>query len=321
MALTLADRWLWDFWIVRDGPDYHVFYLQAPRALGDPELRHWHASIGHAVSVDLRRWEVLPDALGPGPPGAWDDFTTWTGSVFRDDGGWAMLYTGTSQGGRGLVQRIGLARSLDLVSWGRHPANPVLEADHQIYEALDLGIWHDEAWRDPWVFRLESSGPLYALITARAADGEPDRRGVVGLARGNSADRWEILPPITQPGPYGQLEIPQLVRLRDRWCLLFSVPPADGAAAADLGPRALGGTHFLLADAPLGPFEWSSHGVLLADATGTWYGAKLEEAPDGSLVCLAWLNHDSAGRFVGALSDPMPVEFGSGGPRVVHQEA
>jgi beta-fructofuranosidase len=48
MPLTLPDKWVWDFWLVRDGTDYHAFYLQAPRSLGDPELRHLNVSVGHA---------------------------------------------------------------------------------------------------------------------------------------------------------------------------------------------------------------------------------------------------------------------------------
>ena len=41
----------------------HVFFLHAPRDLGHPDLRHHHAQIGHAVSQDLRSWEVLPTAV------------------------------------------------------------------------------------------------------------------------------------------------------------------------------------------------------------------------------------------------------------------
>ena len=63
MTLRLPDKWVWDFWLVRDGRDYHAFYLQAPRSLGDPELRHLNASIGHATSKDLRHWRILPDAF------------------------------------------------------------------------------------------------------------------------------------------------------------------------------------------------------------------------------------------------------------------
>lgn len=333
MSLCLPDRWLWDFWVVRDGPDYHVFYLQAPRSLLDPELRHWHASIGHAVSTDLRRWEVLPDALAPGEPGAWDDYTVWTGSIepgaamegewrpTSDSGGWRLLYTGTSRRTRGLVQRIGLATSDDLVHWTRHPANPVIEPDHRIYEALDPAAWHEEAWRDPWLVRDPLAGTLHALMTARVADGPPATRGVIGLARAEAWDQWVALEPITRPGVYGHLEIPQLVQLADRrWCLVFSVPglPDGGPPPAEMPAQAaLRGTHFLLADTPLGPFEWQSHGVLLADRSGSWYGAKLLPGPGGSLVCLAWLLHDRDGGLVGELSDPMEVTIGPEGPRVV----
>src|SRR5438477_10851503 len=112
MALRLPDKWVWDFWLARD-TRHHVFYLQAPRSLGRSELRHHSASIGHAVSRDLRAWEVLPDALHPGPAGSWDDLATWTGSVVEHAGCWQMLYTGINRSERGLIQRIGLATSDD----------------------------------------------------------------------------------------------------------------------------------------------------------------------------------------------------------------
>ena len=60
------ENWIWDFWHVQDGPNQHLFYLQAPRTLPDPELRHTNVSIGHAVSQDWINWEVLPDVLHPG---------------------------------------------------------------------------------------------------------------------------------------------------------------------------------------------------------------------------------------------------------------
>jgi hypothetical protein len=63
MTLRLPDKWVWDFWLVRDGADYHAFYLQAHRSLGDPELRHMNASVGHA-----RRG---PGTIAPSGPGAW----------------------------------------------------------------------------------------------------------------------------------------------------------------------------------------------------------------------------------------------------------
>ncbi|MEO6652743.1 MAG: glycosyl hydrolase family 32, partial [Ilumatobacteraceae bacterium] len=107
MPLHFADRWIWDFWLCSDGDVHHVFYLQAPTSLGDPEQRHWNVSIGHATSSDLNEWTPVADALSPGRAGTFDDFTTWTGSIIRRDGEWVMVYTGTARAERGLVQRIG----------------------------------------------------------------------------------------------------------------------------------------------------------------------------------------------------------------------
>jgi len=35
VTLRFDDRWVWDFWLADEGPLTHVFYLQAPRSLGD----------------------------------------------------------------------------------------------------------------------------------------------------------------------------------------------------------------------------------------------------------------------------------------------
>src|SRR3954452_16296261 len=175
MTLRLRDHWLWDFWFATDGDDVHVFYLQAPRSLGDPELRHHHATIGHAVSADLRTWRTLPDALGPGAPGAFDDLATWTGSVLRHDGRWHLFYTGVSRAEDGRVQRVGRASSGDLARWERH--GPVLEADPRWYEKLADGEG-EEHWRDPWVVRDDETGRFHMLLTARAHHGPLDARGV-----------------------------------------------------------------------------------------------------------------------------------------------
>ena len=98
MVLRLLDKWIWDSWFVRDGDTFHAFYLHASRALGNPDLRHVHPIVGHAVSTDLTNWEVVRDALIVSEPPAFDSYTTWTGSIVRDDDGvWWMFYTGTSR--------------------------------------------------------------------------------------------------------------------------------------------------------------------------------------------------------------------------------
>jgi beta-fructofuranosidase len=306
MGLAFEDRWIWDFWLVRDGADHHLFYLQASTSIGHPDERHWNASIGHAVSRDLMRWRILPTALSPGPRGGWDDAGTWTGSVIAWDGRWFLLYTGTSSADGRLVQRIGLAESDDLVRWRRHE-RPVLEVDPRWYETLDCRAWHDQAWRDPWVFTHPDDGHFHALVTARARTGEPTERGVIGHARSRDLRTWEVLAPVTKPMGFGQMEVPQLVQLGGRWYLLFcSDLETQGVRWRDTGPGT--GTFYLVGEAPTGPFRMIGDGALLADRNGSTYAGKLHEMTDGTMVFLAWHRRRPGGDFHGALTDPRPVE-------------
>jgi len=322
MALRLPDQWLWDFWLAQDGPDYHVFYLQAPRSLEKPELRHWNVSIGHAISQDLRDWQVLPDALHPSPASteAWDNYTTWTGSIIRHEGLWVLLYTGGNRAERGLVQRIGLATSTDLIRWRKHRANPLLSADPRWYELLDLNLWHEQAWRDPWVFQHPETGDFHAFITARCNDGPADGRGVMGHAQSSDLIHWEVLPPVTEPGDFGHLEVPQWVEMGGRYYLLFS---AQASAHSVLrcqrtSRKPVTGTHYLIAGDPLGPFRFSSDEFLVGDPTGSLYGGKLMRGPDGRWVLLASCTFAPDGTFVGELSDPLPVTVDGEGNLSVH---
>lgn len=311
MPLRLQDRWIWDFWLARDGEDYHVFYLQAPRSLGDPELRHFNTSIGHAVSRDLREWQTLPDALYPGPPGAWDGHAVWTGCVIRHEGIWHMLYTGVHVGENGLIeQRVGLATSTDLEHWRKHPYNPLIEADPRYYSQRDPGtLGPERVWRDPWVFRHPQTGDFHALITASVPEGPSDGRGVVAHARSDDLVSWETLPPLTEPGDFYALEVPQLTELGDCYYLLFSTwaEAHSTTRREETGLDPVGGTHYLVAKDPLGPFRFSTHEFLVGDPSGSLYSGKLVEGPDGRQCFLAWRNFAPDGSFVGELDDPLPV--------------
>ncbi len=319
MALRLADKWVWDFWLAREDASYHVFYLQAPRSVGDPELRHWHTSVGHAVSRDLRTWKVLPDALRRGPAGEWDDGGIWTGSVVRRGKTWHMLYTGINAAERktGFInQRIGLATSRDLVSWRKHPGNPVLVADPLYYSQEDVGpLGPERVWRDPGVFRHPETGDYHALITARSTSGPSDGRGVIAHARSDDLVRWETLPPLTEPGPFWCMEVPQLARLGDLYYLLFSTWAGAHSAARRRETRLepVGGTHYLVGEGPLGPFRYATQDFLLGDPLGKLYSGKLVDGPDGNPCFLAWHNFAADGSFVGELADPVPVATGVDG--------
>ena len=307
MALSFDDRWIWDFWLVRHGADHHVFYLQAPKSIGDPDARHWNVSVGHAVSRDLVDWTVLPDALAPGPAGAWDDASTWTGSVVRHEGRWYLFYTGTSTVDARLVQRIGLAESDDLLTWVKHDG-PVLEADERWYEKLPIALWFDEAWRDPWVYPQD--GEFRMMVTARTTIGEPASRGVIGYARSADLRTWQALPPVSEPMGFGQMEVPQLVERHGRWYVVFcSDLPTQSPARQLEGPGT--GTYYLVGDSPDGPFTMG--GTLAVDQAGSTYAGRLHETTEGDLVFLAWHRSGPTGSFVGSLSDPRPVVVGADG--------
>jgi len=323
MPLRLSDRWVWDFWLARAHSEHHAFYLQAPRALGDPARRHHHASIGHAVSADLRSWSVLPDALHPGPPGSWDDLAVWTGSVLAHAGRWHMLYTGIGRRHGTGIQRIGLAVSDDLVAWRKHAANPVLEADPRWYQLLDPGRWRDQSWRDPWLFH-GGDGAVHALITARSPLGPPDGAGVVAHARSHDLVEWEVLPPLTAPGEFAQVEVPQLVRLDGRWLLLVSCLSEDHSEQRRrrLGRAGMTGTFAFSATGALGPFAPPAGDPIASPGgpLGPLYAGKLVEAEPGRLAFMGFRGDGDHG-FVGELTDPLPIQHdGNGGLRLADLE-
>jgi beta-fructofuranosidase len=308
----LSDRWIWDFWLARDGNDHHVFYLQAPRSLGNPELRHRAATIGHALSSDLRSWRTLPDALEAGAPGTFDDLATWTGSVIRADGGWVMFYTGISRAEDGRVQRIGAARSSDLLDWERVPGL-VLEADPRWYEKSSGGHG-EETWRDPWAFRDERTGRYHLFLTACVNYGPADGRGVIGHAWSDDLSNWTVEPPVSSPGEFVCLEVPQVEHIGGRYRLFFCTPgwAHSGARLARPGVTRQTGTHYLVADDLFGPYCLEVDEFLLGDEVGRYYAGRAIQTREGWAM-LAWLLHDQNGAFVGELSDPMPLSAATGG--------
>src|SRR5690349_1550272 len=219
------EHWIWDSWLADDGRRYHLYHLKAPAALKDPSLRHEAAFIGHASSTDLIDWEIHADALRPGDHGLWDDLALWTGSVARgEDGTWRMYYTAlnTSRGHGLRDQQIGLAESRDLHAWTRVGDLPIVAPDER-YLTHEDGV--SETWRDPFVFRHD--GVWHMLITARDPLAPRLKDGVLGHATSADGVRWELQDPLTTPAGFGQLEVPQVRRVGDRYVLVFTCHPEE----------------------------------------------------------------------------------------------
>jgi len=322
MVLELKDKWIWDFWLEQVGFKYHIFYLQADRSLGDQLLRHWNVSIGHAVSDDLIHWDVLPDALAPSADAnQWDSYTTWTGSIIFHEGLWYMFYTGTNREEKGLIQRIGVATSSDLISWKKHRQNPVLEADSRWYEATKPSDWHDLAWRDPFIFKNHTSGKFHAFITGRVTTGEPYGRGVVAHATSDNLLDWAIHPPITRAGEFGHMEVPQVIYINDRYYLLFSCAGDmwSRSRVSRLNGQRHTGTYYLTAPTLTGFYEYATEATLFADEGGTLFSGKLVKAPENQWKFLAFQNNAHNGSFVGTIIDPITVTINQSGGLILEQ--
>lgn len=300
--LKLADSWVWDSWYAFDGEYHHAFYLRASRALGNPDRRHRNPYIGHAISKDLKNWEVLADAVAISESPAFDSWTTWTGSVVRDDDGlWWMFYTGTSREDGGDIQTVGAATSTDLMTWTKLSSEAMVKADPTWYELFTPGFWHDQAWRDPWVFRTED-GLWHMYITARANEGERFERGVVGHATSTDLRNWTVQPPLSETNSgFGQTEVFQVAVVDGvptlLWCCGWRELPE-----ASLQKYGAGGMFSVTADSVLGPWDLSKatrfphpsiYAARVVEHEGEWFMLGFRDIEDD--------------KFVGEITDPIPV--------------
>lgn len=292
----LADHWVWDFWVADDGERYHLFFLRAPRSLGDPDRRHDHARVGRAVSDDLAAWTPVADPL-PLARAGFDDLAQWTGSTVGDGHRWWLFTTGRALADGGRVQRIGSATSADLEEWRREPA--VLEADPAHYDVGD-GEVH---WRDPWVVR-DDAGTWHLYATART--GGPGS-GVVGHATSADLRDWKVGPPLSSPtGRFDWLEVIQVTRVEGRWVLVFSCLSAQMPHA----PAGSGGVWAVPVAGPGAPVDVTQAERITGEDL---YVGKVVTLRDGSSRFLAFRNGDDGGRFCGGVIDPVPVTWDTDG--------
>ena len=314
IMLRLDDQWVWDSWVADDGERYHLFFLQAPRSLGDPGKRHVNARVGHAVSTDLVTWDYLGESLGPADTG-FDDLAIWTGSVVHDGRQWRMYYTAISTAGHHIFdQRIGSVISDDLHHWRRPRTEPVVGVDRRWYKTLhhsppgttgpDLGT-SSETWRDPLVFADPDGDGWHMIITARAVGAGRNDDGVVGHATSDDLDTWSLGPPLCSPGAgFGQLEVLQNKVIDGRPVLAFTCHPLEMTAE-----RIAQSGEFCTWSVPspglLGPWDISRARPFTAEPD--LFAAPLVQARDGSWALVGFRNLESKGGDGFEICDPIPV--------------
>ena len=317
MSIKIDGKWLWDSWYAKDGDTWHGFFLQADTSLIDPDLRHLNVSQGHATSKDLTNWTHLGTMFKPAAAPAWDDSTTWTGSVVQDDAGlWHLFYTGTTLAEKSLYQRIGHATSTDAHSWVRVGSGLCLDLEGPNADTYEkdhiIGHWHDRAMRDPWVMRDPDSDGWLMYFTARAPGiPEPNAGGAIGFATSSDLIHWTLRPPVFTGG-FGQLEVPQVFQQGDHWYCLFCTSShqwSDQQRRTN-AHAPVTGTHYLIADHPRGPWRVAL-GFLDGANPCRRYAARIVETPTG-MVILGFA-HGPNDQFGGYVMDPEPVTISPDG--------
>ncbi len=149
-------------------------------------------------------------------------------------------------------------------------------------------------------------------FTARAKEGAPDGRGVVGTAWSADLVNWRSEPPVTEPGDFGECEVPQYFAAGGRFYLLFSSSARRTSAArlsrlAATGEAAETGTHYFLSENPRGPWRLGPMPFLAGDALSSLYAGRVAEDPSGRRVFLGFRGDSPADGFVGSISDPIPL--------------
>ncbi len=320
MAFRLNDKWIWDFWFTKEAENYHMFFLQADRSIGDPDLRHFKTSIGHAVSRDLIHWKNLGTCFEKSAEPAWDDHAIWSGSVFADGDRWYLFYTALSSTDGAKTQRIGVATSNDLQHWERYKENPVLELDQRWYDSELVDHPQDQfrmiAWRDPYVIKNPDGEGFRMYFTARHKDGPADGRGAIGIAHSKDLFEWHAAAPVTPSGSFNECEVPQYLKIKNHHYLIFSVFNEHYAEAfkqslADAGQAEFSrysGAHYYIATTPNGPWRLGELPFFAGNPTGTHYCGKIVNDPAGKPVFMGFRNVNQSGEFLGEVSNPVPVE-------------
>jgi hypothetical protein len=122
---------------------------------------------------DKASWQVAEQpVLTPGEFGSWDDFAIREASVLRTENGFTMFYKAVAFSGQERTCGIGIARSVDGVTWQKFKDNPIFTpgaAEDEQVASLTATKWNDQFWAAFAVPQDEDEKPRVEL--ARSDDG------------------------------------------------------------------------------------------------------------------------------------------------------
>lgn len=240
---------------------YHFFYQYNPYE-GFWSRMHW----GHAVSEDMLHWEYLPLALAPSE--SYDDHHQggcFSGSAIEHDGKLFLMYTGTTNNGRGFEQSQCIAYSEDGIHFEKYAGNPVLTAPEGI---------PGDFFRDPKLWKHEDT---YYVICGANKDGMAQAL----LYRSDDMLHWEFVNILAESrGEWGYMwECPDFYPIGDKYVLMFSPMGAKERTSVYL----------------VGDFDYQT-GKFYYTVTGEidwgfdYYAPQSFLAPDGRRIIVGWAN-------------------------------
>jgi beta-fructofuranosidase len=349
MAWFPHNKYIWDFWLTWDKhQQLHLFYLQAPQleCQFNPDNRHDRASVGHAILTDWGWQEVCteePILARSLEQDAWDDLSIWTGSIIQSplDDRYYLFYTSRRKADHLIwtphewqrSQNIGVAVSDDLDQWHR-----LGTPNRVIPNPGPIAPFDGVNWRDPYVIYNADDQQFYAFICAHT-QGEAEAGGIIAYVTAPNLIDWSPQPQILMTShDFYQMEVPQLFwRITEegtkRLYLLFCAQAKDCSRHwRQQGKAAQTGTYYRVSrplpiDHPVDyqTIPWQGDAELLVE--GFYAGKLIWKFTDAQTALtlqsdtivkfLGFQWSDQADRFVGGISDPMPVRFQADGAIVI----
>jgi beta-fructofuranosidase len=214
-----------------------------------------------------------------------------------------MFYTGTSREDAGERQTVCMAVSADLMVWEKSESNPIVSADARWYQTL-AGGFTNEPFRDPWVFKLPGQDEWTMLTTAADRNAHDQRqRGLMGVAKSKDLLNWQVQPPSGSAGQgFGETEVFQFEIVDGVPILLFCCGPI-WLSEERKNSGELGGVYSLPVAPDLSDVDFN-RATLFPNTS--LYASRLIQGKDGGWNLIAFVNEVN-GRFVGELSNPIPV--------------
>lgn len=201
-VLSIPGTYLNDHTLIRVAGLWHLFFTE-----GAISNLPWNRSgnetrIGHASSVDLRRWEIHEAALTVGARGTVDGAHIYAPHVIANKGVYYMFYAGQEfiEG----PEHLCVATSTDLITWTKDPGNPFFRPDSSwaMYSApsKQFRIGGPTSGRDPFVAKDDDYGfVLYYVARLRVDSVNGYREGelsCVAAATSRDLRSWKDQGPV-----------------------------------------------------------------------------------------------------------------------------